>query len=76
MSDSSNSLPEGQGYNNEARSSSSPQVSSSLGALAEGGSSTPLQATPLVSRAPSSSRCPPQAKTVRAKLHLCGSELS
>ncbi|GAA0151732.1 hypothetical protein LIER_10387 [Lithospermum erythrorhizon] len=60
MSDTSNSRPEGQGYNSDVRSSSSPQVSSSLAALAGSGSSVPFQATPLSSRAPSSSRRPPQ----------------
>ncbi|GAA0155364.1 hypothetical protein LIER_13111 [Lithospermum erythrorhizon] len=75
MSDSSNSRPEGQGYNSDARSSSSPQVSSSLDASAGSGSSMPLQATPLASRAPSSSRRPPQAKMVRADIHRCRTEL-
>ncbi|GAA0141673.1 hypothetical protein LIER_35436 [Lithospermum erythrorhizon] len=76
MSDSSNSRLEGQGYNSDARSFSSSQVSSSPDALAGSGSSVPLQATPLASRAPSSSRHPPQAKTVRVDLHRCCSELS
>ncbi|GAA0148153.1 hypothetical protein LIER_07674 [Lithospermum erythrorhizon] len=76
MSDSTNSRPEGQGYNRDARSSSSPQVSSSLDASDGSGSSRPLQAIPLASRAPSSSRSPLQAKKVRAHIHLCGSKIS
>ncbi|GAA0149577.1 hypothetical protein LIER_08717 [Lithospermum erythrorhizon] len=76
MSDSTNSHLKGQGYNSDARSSSSPQVSSSIEAWARSGSSVPLQATLLASRAPSSSRLPPQAKSVRADIHQCGSELS
>ncbi|GAA0152445.1 hypothetical protein LIER_10926 [Lithospermum erythrorhizon] len=46
---------------NPARSSSSPQVSSFLSALAGSGSSVLLQATALASRAPSSSRRPPDS---------------
>ncbi|GAA0170560.1 hypothetical protein LIER_24790 [Lithospermum erythrorhizon] len=52
------------------------EVSSSLDALAGSRSSRPLQATPLASRAPFSSRRPLQARTVRADIHRCGSELS
>ncbi|GAA0143919.1 hypothetical protein LIER_04491 [Lithospermum erythrorhizon] len=69
MSDTSNSCPEGQGYNNDVGSYSSPQVSSSLAALAESDSSALLHATPLASRAPSSSRRPPQAKAVKADIN-------
>ncbi|GAA0149227.1 hypothetical protein LIER_08456 [Lithospermum erythrorhizon] len=76
MSISSSSHPEGQGYNSDSHSSSSPQISSSLNALAGSESSVPFQVTPLASKPPSSSRCPPQAKTVRADIHQCGSELS
>ncbi|GAA0156227.1 hypothetical protein LIER_13767 [Lithospermum erythrorhizon] len=76
MSDSTNSRPKGQGYNSDARSSPSPQISSSLESLLENGSSRPLQVTPLASRAPSISRHPPQAKAVRANLNRCGSKLS
>ncbi|GAA0171462.1 hypothetical protein LIER_25487 [Lithospermum erythrorhizon] len=47
MSDNSNSHPELRGYNSDVRSYSTPQVSSSLTALAGSGSSVPLQATPL-----------------------------
>ncbi|GAA0138624.1 hypothetical protein LIER_42543 [Lithospermum erythrorhizon] len=76
MSDSTNSRPEGQGYNCDALSYPSHQIFSSLDSLVGSGSSRPLQATPLASRAPSSSHCPPQAKMVRADLNRCGSELS
>ncbi|GAA0151572.1 hypothetical protein LIER_10267 [Lithospermum erythrorhizon] len=44
MSHSSNSRPEGQGYNSDTQASSSPQVSSSLAALAKEDSSGPAKA--------------------------------
>ncbi|GAA0184537.1 hypothetical protein LIER_31825 [Lithospermum erythrorhizon] len=77
MSDTSNSRPEGQGYNSDARSSSSPQASSSLVALARVGPQY-LFKSPLASRAPSSFRHPPppQLRVVRANINHCGSELS
>ncbi|GAA0166547.1 hypothetical protein LIER_21678 [Lithospermum erythrorhizon] len=76
MSNSSSSRPEGQGYKSDVSSSLSPQLSSYFEALVGGGVSSPSQATPLVSRPPSSSRRPQQTKTIRADLHRCGSELS
>ncbi|GAA0144409.1 hypothetical protein LIER_04866 [Lithospermum erythrorhizon] len=76
MSDTSHSRPEGQGYNIDVGSYSTPQVSSSFVAPAGSGSSMPLQATPLATRAPSSSLRPPQSKVVRANINRCASKLS
>ncbi|GAA0183498.1 hypothetical protein LIER_30897 [Lithospermum erythrorhizon] len=85
MSDNSSSRSEGRGYNSDVGSYSTPQVSSSFAALADGWSSEPLQATPLATKAPSSqpqvlaalsSRRPPQSKVVRADVDRCCSDLS
>ncbi|GAA0156724.1 hypothetical protein LIER_14148 [Lithospermum erythrorhizon] len=75
----------GHGCNSDAELYSTPQVSSSLAALARNDSSVPLRATPLATRAPSSqpqvlvplsSRRPLQSKVVKANIDCCGSELS
>ncbi|GAA0155864.1 hypothetical protein LIER_38168 [Lithospermum erythrorhizon] len=76
MSDTSNFRPEGPGYNTDAGSYSTPQVSSSVAALAGSSSSLPHQATPLATTAPSSSCRPPQSKAVNANINRCGNELS
>ncbi|GAA0161174.1 hypothetical protein LIER_17550 [Lithospermum erythrorhizon] len=54
MSDNSNNRSEGRGYNSDVGSYSTPQVSSSLTALAESASPEPLQATRLATRAATS----------------------
>ncbi|GAA0141137.1 hypothetical protein LIER_02351 [Lithospermum erythrorhizon] len=75
MSNSTNSRPEGRGYNNDAQSFSSPQVSSSFDALAGREPSAPFQATPWLPGLPRLLVIL-QAKIIRVDFHRCGSKLS